>query len=579
MVTLVSAYYEIPSKKDVSQYHQWIHNFMKLQCQMCIFTDKKSSEWLLANYPETDKRKYIQLEISAFKTSCWDFKKDEFVDHERIIGHNELLYKVWNEKPFFVQHAFQKNFFNCNYYVWCDIGCFRDESMMKYFVNTFPCETKLHPSKIQMLQIVDFTEEDRQNVDNIDDRFRFVNRIGGTMFSLPKHLIIKFAKIHEDMINKFDKQNLFKGKDQSLFAFEVLQNPESFDLVKPVFPEFVHYSPWFYFHYAWSDLALGKEKFHIAIVGPGIMPIPPTGWGAVEILIWDYKLNLEKLGHRVSIVNTPDENEIVKQVEDLKPDIVHVQYDYHFQICERIYKHTKLVGCTSHFGYLDQFHKWGSYLQIFISGLKQTRLPNVYNFVLSSSIKKVFRQFETPDNKIIVTPNGANEELFRFTETPQLPDRSIYLAKIDYRKRQYMFQGIKDIYYAGNFADNRFNPYINYLGEWSKEYLYRNLTEYGNLVLLSDGEADPLVVKEALIAGLGVVISEFSTANLDLTKPFISVIPESRIHDLDFIEQEIKKNRDYSVSHRDEIRAYGLQFSWSNIVKRYEEMLYWILHN
>ena len=31
----------------------------------------------------------------------------------------------------------------------------------------------------------------------------------------------------------------------------------------------------------------------VAIVGPGIMPIPPTGWGAVEILIWDQKLALE----------------------------------------------------------------------------------------------------------------------------------------------------------------------------------------------------------------------------------------------------------------------------------------------
>ena len=42
----------------------------------------------------------------------------------------------------------------------------------------------------------------------------------------------------------------------------------------------------------------------ISIVGPGIMPIPPTGWGAVEILIWDQKLALEKLGHQVDIVNT-----------------------------------------------------------------------------------------------------------------------------------------------------------------------------------------------------------------------------------------------------------------------------------
>ncbi len=34
------------------------------------------------------------------------------------------------------------------------------------------------------------------------------------------------------------------------------------------------------------------------------MPIPPTGWGAVEILIWDTKNALEQLGHEVHIVNT-----------------------------------------------------------------------------------------------------------------------------------------------------------------------------------------------------------------------------------------------------------------------------------
>ena len=28
----------------------------------------------------------------------------------------------------------------------------------------------------------------------------------------------------------------------------------------------------------------------IALIGPGIMPIPPDGWGAVESLIWDYAL-------------------------------------------------------------------------------------------------------------------------------------------------------------------------------------------------------------------------------------------------------------------------------------------------
>ena len=55
----------------------------------------------------------------------------------------------------------------------------------------------------------------------------------------------------------------------------------------------------------------------VAIVGPGIMPIPPTGWGAVEILIWDQKLALEKLGHEVLIVNTPNPNDILKEIDSL----------------------------------------------------------------------------------------------------------------------------------------------------------------------------------------------------------------------------------------------------------------------
>ena len=59
----------------------------------------------------------------------------------------------------------------------------------------------------------------------------------------------------------------------------------------------------------------------VSIVGPGIMPIPPKGWGAVEILIWDQKLALEKLGHEVDIVNTQSPVEILSQVNNLKAQL------------------------------------------------------------------------------------------------------------------------------------------------------------------------------------------------------------------------------------------------------------------
>ena len=38
----------------------------------------------------------------------------------------------------------------------------------------------------------------------------------------------------------------------------------------------------------------GKTTKKIALIGPGIMSIPPKGWGAVEILIWDYYQSLSK---------------------------------------------------------------------------------------------------------------------------------------------------------------------------------------------------------------------------------------------------------------------------------------------
>jgi autotransporter strand-loop-strand O-heptosyltransferase len=39
----------------------------------------------------------------------------------------------------------------------------------------------------------------------------------------------------------------------------------------------------------------------ITQISPGLISIPPNGWGAIEKIIWNYKLNLEKLGHEVDI--------------------------------------------------------------------------------------------------------------------------------------------------------------------------------------------------------------------------------------------------------------------------------------
>jgi len=302
----------------------------------------------------------------------------------------------------------------------------------------------------------------------------------------------------------------------------------------------------------------------IAIVGPGIMPIPPTGWGAVEILIWDQKLALEKLGHEVLIINTQSPFEILQKINGFRPDFVHVQYDDFVEIIRYI---QYPCAITSHFGYLEQPNRWDYYGPRVAKKFAEIK-PNV--FCLSHGIKDTYHTVMGFENeKLFVTPNGVNLDLFKNTKIAKYPQRSIYLAKIDYRKRQYQFQGIDSLWFAGNNADSRFDISKRWLQEWSKDKLYKELTDYGNLVLLSDGEAHPLVCLEAFAAGLGVVVSQYAAANLDTSKSFITVIPEDKIMDMVFLESEIIKNRKYSVEHRDEILEYAKTFEWSNVVSEY----------
>jgi hypothetical protein len=301
----------------------------------------------------------------------------------------------------------------------------------------------------------------------------------------------------------------------------------------------------------------------ISIIGPAL-PIPPKGWGAVESLIWDMKLSLNKLGHEVQIINVGDPYQIINMINEFRPDFVHINYDDWVGLYPYI---QYPCAVTTHFAYIERPELMGGYRQRVFDQFAQIK-PNVFG--LSDGINGIYNTLAgIPNERLYLNPNGVMLDNFRFTEDPKFPERSIYLAKIDHRKRQFLFQDIDSLWYAGNIADDRFDQSKNYLGEWHKEVLYDQLTDYGNLVLLSDGEAHPLVCMEAFSAGLGVVVSQWATANLDLDKNFITVIPDEKIDDTSYIEQKIIENREYSVQHRQEILDYAKEFEWCTILKRH----------
>ena len=306
----------------------------------------------------------------------------------------------------------------------------------------------------------------------------------------------------------------------------------------------------------------------IALIGPGIMPIPPEGWGGVEHLIWNFAQQLKKTGDEVTIINTPDLPEIVKEANSQDFDAVHLHYDQFANVMSHIKCKKKMI--TSHYPYLENPEPQ----YVFLYDLLKNSGSHVVS--LSDRIKKEFVRRGIDSTDVSVLPCGIDTDLYTLDDEALHPDRSVVVGKLEPRKRQAFLQkkGL-NIDFIGNNADPSFDTTDPcYFGEQSKQDIMDNLTAYANMVLLSSGEAHPFVCLEGMAAGLGLVLSEQSTANLDLSKSFITVIPDNKLEDTEYLKEKIEENRKVSLGMRKEIREYCFtNFDWSSIIKQYKEVI------
>ena len=314
----------------------------------------------------------------------------------------------------------------------------------------------------------------------------------------------------------------------------------------------------------------------IALIGPGIMPIPPPGWGALEILIWDMYQEL-KLNHDVEIINIirNNDNDSMESTEYIKQlisiinsksyDFVHIHYDVHYHILPHL--NCKHKAITSQYPFLLQLdrHRGDDFEKTFNYMCKS----DDYIFALSQKDIDLFIAHGKNPDKLILCKNGSNHSEIQPCESGKFNNKSVYIAKIEERKRQYMFQTIPDLDFYGPCGNNHFKTLSCYKGELEHSQLMRVLPDYGNLVLLSSGEGTPLVVKEALMAGLPIVVSECCAADLE-QKPYIDIIEENRINDLPYVTSIIQQNRLKKSTYHSEIREYALKhFSWKGLMETY----------
>ena len=303
----------------------------------------------------------------------------------------------------------------------------------------------------------------------------------------------------------------------------------------------------------------------IALIGPGIMPIPPDTWGAVEMMIWDYSNILCKYGIEIDIINTPNREEILQKVNSENYDIVHLHYDIFIDIINNIKCKLKIV--SSHYPFINnpEYYIRDNYYNIV------TQIVNNKEFYIFASSQKdidTFVKFGAIENNTFLNKLGVEEKSYLFYKNPEY-DKTLCFSQIVDRKRQYLIQDLSGIDFMGRLNDNKFSNFKNYKGEVRRDFLNKEISKYSNFILISSIEnTTPLAVKEALICGLGVVVSESVSVELDTSLDFIEIIPESKINDINYIKNAIDNNKNISKNKRQEIRNYGIEkFSLEKIIK------------
>ena len=233
-VTVVSAYYPLKSKYDPKEYLKWMELWSTLDCNLVFFTTPELVTYF-ENLRGLKPTKIITLdfsELEAYKrygNDLWKLQNEK--DHEE--AHTPELYVIWYEKKEFVKKAIDLDYFNTNKFVWCDAGICRSKQWIP-FIRNFPRSDKI-TNKFTVLRITDF--------ENHED-YQKINCVGGGILAGTKENWLIYYDKYDSMLKKYINNDKFIGKDQSIIASLIKEEPEFFNVV-PYITELDGFTCWF----------------------------------------------------------------------------------------------------------------------------------------------------------------------------------------------------------------------------------------------------------------------------------------------------------------------------------------------
>jgi hypothetical protein len=236
MTTIVTAYFQLEkSKHNHGMYLEWMKNMLIIQSPMVIFCDTDSvktienirnngekypTKIIIMDFTEFYTYKYMQLFITQYNEK----------DHEKY--HHPELYLIWNEKSTFLKKAAEINPFSTEYFLWTDIGCFREPNTQ--FIH-WPNTSKMEMSKDKMLllAVFPFTKEeyDCETLELIPDFQYTEGHICASIFGGTANSILRWHENYYQMMDSFISIDRFIGKDQNIMNSMAILYKDTVEIV------------------------------------------------------------------------------------------------------------------------------------------------------------------------------------------------------------------------------------------------------------------------------------------------------------------------------------------------------------
>lgn len=248
MTTIITYWYRLSGKFNYNKYFNWMEHWLpNIKSNIILYTNEESYN---------DVKKYESNTIKIIKKEFSEFYTFKQWGKQWIINHMKNAYlnnkcewklnMLWNEKINFVKEAVEKNHFNSNWFILCDIGYFRKNEPGT--ITTEQIKQWPNTTTIQKLDInkVYYGLVNKSNLNHMIATNQIPHSqvsIAGGFFIIHKKMIETWHTLYYNTIMEYYNNNMLIKDDQIIIVKSIIQNKDLFKLIE----EHTNANKWFVF--------------------------------------------------------------------------------------------------------------------------------------------------------------------------------------------------------------------------------------------------------------------------------------------------------------------------------------------